>query len=110
VDELYVSFMKEGVKASIYVVCGRNEKLKEELATKDWSQVLASAGKTKLSVLRRIFRRKSKDNRVETTASEVTGDVKVVGLGFVTKMAEYMVAADILVSKAGPGAYGKNIA
>jgi len=29
--------------------------------------------------------------------------VTVVGLGFVTKMADYMVAADVLVSKAGPG-------
>jgi UDP-N-acetylglucosamine:LPS N-acetylglucosamine transferase len=31
------------------------------------------------------------------------GDVTVVGLGFVTKMAECMVAADVLISKAGPG-------
>lgn len=31
------------------------------------------------------------------------GKVSVVGLGFVTKMAEYMVASDVLVSKAGPG-------
>lgn len=31
------------------------------------------------------------------------GEVTVVGLGFVKKMAEYMVAADVLVSKAGPG-------
>jgi UDP-N-acetylglucosamine:LPS N-acetylglucosamine transferase len=31
------------------------------------------------------------------------GKVTVVGLGFVEKMAEYMVAADVLVSKAGPG-------
>lgn len=31
------------------------------------------------------------------------GRVSVVGLGFVTRMADYMVAADILVSKAGPG-------
>jgi len=31
------------------------------------------------------------------------GSVAVVGLGFVTKMAEYMAAADVLVSKAGPG-------
>jgi UDP-N-acetylglucosamine:LPS N-acetylglucosamine transferase len=31
------------------------------------------------------------------------GQVSVVGLGFVTQMAEYMVAADVLVSKAGPG-------
>lgn len=32
-----------------------------------------------------------------------TGQVTVIGLGFVTKMAEYMVAADVLVTKAGPG-------
>jgi len=31
------------------------------------------------------------------------GNVAVCGLGFVTKMAEYMAAADVLVSKAGPG-------
>jgi len=31
------------------------------------------------------------------------GDVTVIGLGFVDNMAEYMVAADILVTKAGPG-------
>lgn len=33
----------------------------------------------------------------------VKGKVEVVSLGFVSKMAEYMVAADVLVSKAGPG-------
>lgn len=31
------------------------------------------------------------------------GNIAVVGLGFVNNMAEYMVAADILVTKAGPG-------
>lgn len=36
-------------------------------------------------------------------AQKKNGEVKVVGLGFVTKMAEYMVAADVLISKAGPG-------
>uniref|UniRef100_A0A7S2GQZ9 monogalactosyldiacylglycerol synthase n=1 Tax=Helicotheca tamesis TaxID=374047 RepID=A0A7S2GQZ9_9STRA len=35
--------------------------------------------------------------------AEIPGKVTVTGLGFVTRMAEYMVAADILVSKAGPG-------
>ena len=35
--------------------------------------------------------------------TRAAGNVHVVGLGFVTRMAEYMVAADILVSKAGPG-------
>merc|ERR1712150_130952 len=32
-----------------------------------------------------------------------TGEVKVVGLGFINNMADYMTAADVLVSKAGPG-------
>ena len=39
----------------------------------------------------------------EVNANQFTGKVKVVALGFVTRMAEYMVAADVLVSKAGPG-------
>eukprot|EP00978_Attheya_sp_CCMP212_P045622 scaffold353744_cov59-Attheya_sp.AAC.1 len=34
---------------------------------------------------------------------ERPGKVTVVGLGFVKRMAEYMVASDVLVSKAGPG-------
>jgi UDP-N-acetylglucosamine:LPS N-acetylglucosamine transferase len=38
-----------------------------------------------------------------TAAFAQPGNVTVVGLGFVTNMEEYMVAADILVSKAGPG-------
>lgn len=103
VDELYASFMKQGVKASIYVVCGRNEKLKEDLASKDWNKVVEDSNKPKKrSKLARIFRRGSKTSE-GTPNTVITGDVKVVGLGFVTQMAEYMVAADILVSKAGPG-------
>jgi len=38
-----------------------------------------------------------------TDSGIVETQVKVIGLGFITKMAEYMVAADVLVSKAGPG-------
>lgn len=104
VDELYASFMKRGVKASIYVVCGRNEKLKEDLASKDWSKVSSGEDKPKKrSKLGRIFRRGSKETSTGVGSAKATGDVEVVGLGFVTQMAEYMVAADILVSKAGPG-------
>jgi hypothetical protein len=40
---------------------------------------------------------------VESLGERKAGEVKVVGLGFVSNMAEYMVAADVLVSKAGPG-------
>lgn len=39
----------------------------------------------------------------ECNGNHFPGQVKVVGLGFVTRMAEYMVATDVLVSKAGPG-------
>ena len=39
----------------------------------------------------------------ECNGNHFSGQVKVAGLGFVTRMAEYMVAADVLVSKAGPG-------
>lgn len=39
----------------------------------------------------------------ECNGNHFSGQVKVVGLGFVTRMAEYMVASDVLVSKAGPG-------
>ena len=39
----------------------------------------------------------------ESGNSFIDPPVKVIGLGFITKMAEYMVAADVLVTKAGPG-------
>ena len=35
--------------------------------------------------------------------TDVSPKVKVMGLGFITNMAEYMVGTDVLVSKAGPG-------
>lgn len=38
-----------------------------------------------------------------TEVGMTPGVVSVVGLGFVTRMAEYMISADVLVSKAGPG-------
>jgi len=39
----------------------------------------------------------------EGNVARAPGNVDVVGLGFISNMAEYMVAADILVTKAGPG-------
>jgi len=53
-----------------------------------------------MSVIEELYRTNSQQ---EEMPSKKKGDVAVVGLGFVTKMAEYMVAADVLVSKAGPG-------
>ena len=107
VNEMYTSFMKKGLQATIYVVCGRNEKLKQKLATKDWNKVLKGEHKPvrKRTKIARFFKKlRGKHVPEEIKESDVAnGDVKVVGLGFVTQMAEYMVAADVLVSKAGPG-------
>ena len=43
------------------------------------------------------------DTKATTNGSVIEAKVKVIGLGFITNMAEYMVATDVLVSKAGPG-------
>ena len=110
VNELYAKFTKQGVNASIYVVCGRNEKLKNELATRDWAAVIkeSEANKNNKHGRRRGHRSKKIDEAMQHAEEHKsdphpTGKVNVVGLGFVTNMAEYMVAADVLVSKAGPG-------
>jgi 1,2-diacylglycerol 3-beta-galactosyltransferase len=131
-DELYASLVKHGVDATICVVCGRNDKLRTSLAERDWDALLkvkaeeeeAAAsqlgGQQKRGRLRRLFsragslRRQSRSREIqesvdktlqeeETAVHDRQGKVDVVGLGFVTNMADYMVAADVLVSKAGPG-------
>lgn len=195
VDTMYVEFVEQGIDALILVVCGRNEKLKEDLEVRDWDEIIkkhhaikerkvtrslqdfsltscvSGTGTAVISTsssgcmeggvtqqIRRILSNStlqglSKENAMgspETmTADEAIyndvqdinrlptmseskeeeerkeylssvrskeldgikkspvnltkGEVTVVGLGFVSKMAEYMVAADVLVSKAGPG-------
>jgi 1,2-diacylglycerol 3-beta-galactosyltransferase len=118
VDELYTSFTSDGVDATILVVCGRNEKLKTELASKDWDAVVdKQLARRSRSGLRRFVRvpklfalrkRNKKANGVTIPNNAGNGvsrssKVNVIGLGFVTNMADYMVAADVLVSKAGPG-------
>lgn len=213
VDALYVEFSDKGIDALILVVCGRNEKLKNDLEERDWDDVIANyraelMKKSRVSLssfsfqncvsgtgtldnptettvatapplgcmegsvtqqIKRILSSSSLGNKIHSsnaltdmdsaaqvnmdtmvsTGSPVNGlppmievddaeeeeakaeenansdddstpstnlasldmpetlgkkgDVTVVGLGFVTKMAEYMAVADVLVSKAGPG-------
>lgn len=212
VDALYIELVKQGIDGVIMVVCGRNEKLKKGLETRDWAEVfqkrtttkikkkrgLFSAGRLfpdltarcadaadvavtagcieaggSLTTLRKILSTGSmkknddpmfipsptndmgaiengfksdsageekktihdldtipsgemmqdasdkgdetsnsdldeaEDRDVQPSGSagsiEASGTVSVVPLGFVTNMAEYMVAADVLISKAGPG-------
>jgi len=168
VDALYVELVAQGIDANILVVCGRNEKLKNSLAERDWQAVLkrwqAAKERTVLSrtimsnnvcgpstgciesgtvtgSIRRMLsqgsltigsamtmpsdvneeKKQQHDGAFDmTSVKEATsieecvgtnkGQVHVVGLGFVTNMAEYMVAADILVSKAGPGTISESAA
>jgi len=105
-EALYKQLKKQGVDATICVVCGRNEKLKEEIDNKNWDAldmtIKLSKRQRAKKFLGKFLGKKSKENR-DQTANCPEGNVNVVGLGFVTNMAEYMVATDILVSKAGPG-------
>lgn len=114
VDEVYSSLVQHGVDATICVICGRNEKLQNNLKERDWAGVLAQEHKVrKRRFLSRLFgsRRRSREIQAslergaahEDDPQARLGNVDVLGLGFITNMAEYMVAADILVTKAGPG-------
>jgi len=103
-EALYKQLRNDGVDTTICVVCGRNEKLKKELASKNWDgldrNIKPSKRQRVKRFLGRFIGRKAKWNRVQNSQE---GNIDVVGLGFVTNMAEYMVATDVLVSKAGPG-------
>jgi 1,2-diacylglycerol 3-beta-galactosyltransferase len=113
VDELYTAFYKQGVDATICVVCGRNEKLRKSLETRDWDAVAKTEKKPrKHRRLLNYFHRVRRSRKIDAAIKKVeeleevphaNGKVNVVGLGFVTNMAEYMAASDILVTKAGPG-------
>lgn len=103
--KLHERLREEGIDATICVVCGRNEILRKELETTDWDSLHdLTMSKTKKGKIKSAFKRillGKKGKQVKTGPRK--GSVDVVGLGFVTNMDEHMVAADILVSKAGPG-------
>ena len=176
-DAIYVELVSQGIDALVLVICGRNDKLRTQLETRDWNAVLQrwknakdtnGYGSSLMSLsdacgpvvsasgcdgpvtdqIRRMLvngmaatsnavhfpttgyvdkedekKADVSDTAIDTENSFVeaakavdnadsslvasleakTGNVTVIGLGFVERMAEYMVAADILVSKAGPG-------
>ena len=176
-DAIYVELVSQGIDALVLVICGRNDKLRTQLETRDWNAVLQrwknakdtnGYGSSLMSLsdacgpvvsasgcdgpvtdqIRRMLvngmtatsnavhfpttgyvdkedekKADVSDTAIDTENSFVeaakaidnadgslvasleakTGNVTVIDLGFVERMAEYMVAADILVSKAGPG-------
>jgi len=118
VDNLYAELSTQGVDATICVVCGRNEKLQQDLQTRDFDAtteaILASAERRtkgtrgflgKIRKRNRVAAREAKELLAsgEEPSQIPKGNVDVMPLGFLTNIPEYMVAADVLVSKAGPG-------
>lgn len=128
VDELYAKLKTQGVNATICVVCGRNECLKADLATRNWDKVVSQSLRSYESLRSRFYTKvlsmhAHRSRRIQLAldraaakaaegrdVADQPGDVKVIPLGFVTNMAEYMVAADVLVSKAGPGTIAESAA
>lgn len=182
-NALFVALTRDGISATVCVVCGRNETLRAELQTRDWeklllrkrtitpsssfrqevedevderggrrrpsedpaspstktppptptrtssssspdedSSTLHSTAKALVDTSKNQLSSKDEDggnsssngdNQIVGASDEDEehdqlergngGVVTVVGLGFVDRMAEYMVAAHILVTKAGPG-------
>jgi len=96
-DEMYIKLTESGVNATICVVCGRNDKLKTDLTERDWDNVMTSRG------IRNRFKRRSRKQSSNVIDPNLKGEVEVIGLGYIDEMADYMVAADVLVTKAGPG-------
>ena len=121
VNELYAKLRTQGVDATICVVCGRNEQLKSDLETRCWDTVVSQSLQSYESLKSRFYTKilsihAHRSRRIQLAldraadksargkdVADIPGNVDVIPLGFTTNMAEYMVAADILVTKAGPG-------
>jgi 1,2-diacylglycerol 3-beta-galactosyltransferase len=105
VTELYASLVKEAIDATICVVCAKNLKLKESFEQTDWDKVLEH--RELPSAFQRLKSHATTNNETNTETEESSppkrGTVTVIPLGFVTRMAEYMAAAELLITKAGPG-------
>eukprot|EP00534_Pseudo-nitzschia_fraudulenta_P000328 CAMPEP_0201119314 /NCGR_PEP_ID=MMETSP0850-20130426/3471_1 /ASSEMBLY_ACC=CAM_ASM_000622 /TAXON_ID=183588 /ORGANISM="Pseudo-nitzschia fraudulenta, Strain WWA7" /LENGTH=536 /DNA_ID=CAMNT_0047384979 /DNA_START=352 /DNA_END=1962 /DNA_ORIENTATION=+ len=123
VNNLYAELSSQGVDATVCVVCGRNEKLQTELLTRDFDAVteeIRAKALKRTGGVRGLLGKVRKRNRIAarearaaaaaggsgattTTTTTTKGTVDIMPLGFLTNIPEYMVAADVLVSKAGPG-------
>lgn len=118
VDNLYSELSTKGVDATICVVCGRNENLQSDLLTRKFdatTEEIQAKAQKKNKGIRALLGKIRKKNRIAARkAKELEGSdeepeqipkgkVDVIPLGFLTNIPEYMVAADVLVTKAGPG-------
>jgi 1,2-diacylglycerol 3-beta-galactosyltransferase len=107
VKALYVELSQREVDATIIVICGRNEQLQKQFTTLNWDLVLLKHQDASAGFLHGLFNGALSGlmlgNKDAGEGNNISRRVEVVPLGFVDKIAEFMVAADVLISKAGPG-------
>merc|ERR1739845_76516 len=108
----YLAFVKNRIDATICIACGRNENLRKRIQNINWKILPKIKSKKKNALkfqnfIKEFYRYNSfQDPPVifeDDTFNLMSGHVDVIDIGFVTNIAEYMVAADVLLSKAGPG-------
>mmetsp|Transcript_18949 Transcript_18949/g.34095 ORF Transcript_18949/g.34095 Transcript_18949/m.34095 type:complete len:717 (+) Transcript_18949:92-2242(+) len=102
VDELYARLYIRGMDATICVVCGRNTTLRSKLERTNWEKVAINT--LQPSGMQHAMNRAAcrvPVNNIDDV--DILGNITVLPLGFVNQMAEYMVMADVLLTKAGPG-------
>lgn len=97
VEALYPKLATDGINATICVICGKNAKLKGVLEGRNWEELLATNSTETASV------HQNSSHTSGYSVERILGRVEVVVLGYEDRMPEYMVAADVLVTKAGPG-------
>ena len=122
VDSLYNRLISSGCRATVCVVCGRNEVLKRELNKREWILEPQPRRLKKRARLKRKLKRGAAyfkgsslsgpliqsppgatTNSLTLGGADYPPSVHVVGLGFIRNMDEWMAASDVLVTKAGPG-------
>lgn len=99
---LYRQFLKLEIYATIFVICGRNQNLKNALESKDWQTIRQKKNVLTSYLSISPLSRQHNDNS-NTTTVPTSSIINVIPLGFISNIAEYMVAADVLITKAGPG-------
>lgn len=92
VEGIYTELRRAGISATLCVVSGHNENLRRTL-DRDWDEYYQKSCRP-----RRVIW-----NGCRSIDGVDEGIVTVQSLGFVKNIADYMVAADLLVTKAGPG-------
>jgi 1,2-diacylglycerol 3-beta-galactosyltransferase len=105
VEALFIELFKNEVEATIVVICGRNGKLRDDFERKDWVLTILRHLNPLMGMLQTLIHGiPFIPNIFQSDVHTLKADkIQVIPLGFVSQMAEFMVAADVLISKAGPG-------